>query len=56
MLLCPLCKMVPGNVYCIPVEAVGEVFMCHHVVERVVQVHHLVDGRSPEAPVGSSVS
>ncbi len=48
-LICELCKAVRGEVYCIPVAGVGDLMMCSHVVECVVQTHRMVGDLSEEA-------
>ncbi len=41
-LVCALCKALRGEIYRIPVSGVGDIVMCNHVVDSVVQTHRLV--------------
>jgi hypothetical protein len=41
-LVCCLCKTLQGDVYRVPIAGVGDVIMCNHVVESVVEIHRLV--------------
>ncbi len=52
-LICQLCKALRGEIYRIPVPGVGDVMMCTHVVETVVQTHHVVVESSDTAPLHS---
>ncbi len=57
-LVCPICKSLQGEIYRIPVSGVGDVVMCNHVVESVVQIHRVVADQGEEAEeagVASSV-
>lgn len=51
-LVCPICKALQGEIYRIPVSGVGDVIMCNHVVECVVQIHQVVADRPEEARAG----
>ncbi len=51
-LVCAMCKTVPGEIYRIAVSGHGDVIMCSHVVDCVVQIHRMVADRPNEAPVG----
>ncbi len=41
-LICQMCKALRGEIYRIPVSGVGDVIMCTHVVESVVETHRVV--------------
>ncbi len=47
-LICSLCRIMQGEVYCIPVAEMGDVVMCQHVVESVVRIHGVVEERGEE--------
>ncbi len=51
-LVCALCKALRGEIYRIPVSGVGDLVMCTHVVNSVVQTHRLVADET--APVGTA--
>ncbi len=51
-LVCSMCKAVRGEIYRIPVSGHGDVIMCNHVVDCVVQIHRVVTDQPHGAPVG----